>query len=126
MQHLGAHLESVEAGRVAIRLAQANNLTQQHGYLHAGAVASVADSACGYAALSLMPANAAVLTVEFKVNLMAPALGDYIIASGEVIKHGRTLTIAEARVHAYQGGQHRLVASLTATLMTVRDRDIRD
>src|ERR1700674_4997902 len=92
MATLGATLERVSPGEVDIRLPFRDELTQQHGFLHAGAVTSVADSACGYAALTLMPPGAAVLTVEFKLNLLAPARGDAFVARARVRKAGRTVT----------------------------------
>ncbi|MEO8575947.1 MAG: PaaI family thioesterase [Gemmatimonadales bacterium] len=97
-------------------------LTQQHGFVHAGAIASIADSACGYAAATLMPADTGVLAVEFKINLMAPAAGELLIARGRVLRPGRTLTVCQADVVAVVGGAEKTVALLTATIMTVRDR----
>ncbi|MBA2706917.1 MAG: PaaI family thioesterase [Gemmatimonadaceae bacterium] len=122
MTTLGATLTLVEPGAVEIRLPIHAGLTQQHGFVHAGAVASIADSACGYAAFSLMPADAGVLAVEFKINLMAPAAGDFLIARGRVIRVGRTLNVCQADVAAVTGGTERAAAMLTATVMTVRDR----
>ncbi|WP_328516529.1 PaaI family thioesterase [Tardiphaga alba] len=98
-------------------------ISQQHGFVHAGAVSAIADSAAGYSALSLMPDGAGVLTTEFKINLVAPAMGERIIARGRVIKPGRTLTLTQADVFAVSDGQEKLVALLTATMMTLRDRD---
>ena len=91
MSTIGATLVSVEPGSVTVELPCREDLQQQHGFTHAGAVVSVADSACGYAALSLMPAGAGVLSVEFKVNLVAAAVGDRLLAAGRVVKSGRTL-----------------------------------
>lgn len=122
MATIGASLERVEPGEVDIRLPIHAGLTQQHGFVHAGAVASIADSACGYAAFSLMPADAGVLAVEFKINLMAPAAGDYLIARGKVIRAGRTLNVCQADVVAFADGQEKTVAMLTATVMTVTGR----
>lgn len=122
MATIGASLERVEPGEVDIRLPIHAGLTQQHGFVHAGAVASIADSACGYAAFSLMPADAGVLAVEFKINLMAPAAGDYLIARGKVIRAGRTLNVCQADVVAFADGQAKTVAMLTATVMTVTGR----
>lgn len=126
MQTIGAQLESVEPGRVAIRLPFREDLTQQHGFLHAGAIAAVADSACGYAALSLMPADAAVLSVEFKVNMLAPAKGGSIIARAEVIRPGRNIMVCRADVHAVEGESEKLVAAMQGTMMVVRGRDLAD
>ena len=119
MQTIGAELESVESGRVAIRLPFREDLTQQHGFLHAGAIAAVADSACGYAALSMMPADAAVLSIEFKVNMLAPAKGDSIIARAEVIRPGRNIMVCRADVHATDGGSEKLVAAMQGTMMVM-------
>jgi uncharacterized protein (TIGR00369 family) len=123
---LGATLERVAPGEVDIRLPFREDLTQQHGFLHAGAMTSVVDTACGYAALTLMPADVAVLTVEFKVNLLAPGKGEAVIARARVVKPGRTLTVVRGDVLAQERGEERLVATMLATMMTVRDRGIAD
>ena len=122
MQTLGAVLNKVEPGMVVIELANRPEVTQQHGFIHAGAIASVLDSACGYAAFSLMPADAAVLSVEFKVNLLAPARGKKLIATAEVKRAGRTITVCTADAHAEENGQRKLVATMLATMMCVRGR----
>jgi uncharacterized protein (TIGR00369 family) len=122
MQTLGATLETVAPGRVEIVLPFRSALTQQHGYLHAGAIATIADSACGYAAYTLMPAGASVLTVEYKINLLAPAVGDWFIARAEVIRAGRTLTVVQADVFASAGGEERRTATMLATIIAGRDR----
>ncbi len=122
MATLGAMLERVAPGEVDIRLPFRADLTQQHGFLHAGAMTTVVDSACGYAALTLMPAGAAVLTVEFKVNLMAPGDGESIVARGRVLKAGRTLTTCAGDVFAITGGEEKLVLTMLATMMTVQGR----
>jgi uncharacterized protein (TIGR00369 family) len=122
MQTIGAVLETVAAGRAEISLPFRSDLTQQHGYLHAGVVATIADSACGYAAYSLMPADASVLTVEYKINLLAPATGDRFIARATVIRSGRTLTVVEADVFASANGEERRTATMLATIIAVRDR----
>jgi uncharacterized protein (TIGR00369 family) len=122
MRTLGATLERVAPGEVDIRLPFRADLTQQHGFLHAGAMTTVVDSACGYAALTLMPVGAAVLTVEFKVNLMAPGKGDGIVARGRVLKAGRTLTTCSGDVFAVTGGEERHVLTMLATMMTVQGR----
>ena len=101
-------------------------LTQQHGFLHAGVLASAADSACGYAALSLMPAGAAVLSIEFKINMLAPATGDRFLARGRVIRAGRTVTVCWGEVVSYVGDAERTVATMVATMMTVMDRGLSD
>ncbi|MCU0870363.1 MAG: PaaI family thioesterase [Burkholderiales bacterium] len=123
MATLGAQLAHVAAGAVDIALPFGDHLRQQHGFVHAGAIASVLDSACGYAAFTLMPAGAAVLTIEFKVNLLAPAAGVRFVAIGRVVKAGRTISVADAQALAIDaGGREKRVATMTATLMTV-ERD---
>lgn len=123
MHTLGATLVHVSAGHVEIEMRPAPAISQQHGFVHAGAVSSIADSAAGYAALSVMPADTGVLTTEFKINLLAPAAGDRIIARGRVVKAGRTLTLAQTEVFAQTDGKEKLIALLTATLMAVKGRD---
>ncbi|MES2842645.1 MAG: PaaI family thioesterase [Pseudomonadota bacterium] len=123
MRTLGATLAVVEAGRVEITLPWAEPLTQQHGFLHAGMVATGLDSACGYAGFSLMAADAAVLTIEFKINLLAPAQGQSFRMVGTVIKPGRTVTVCEGHAYAIDGGQEKLVATMGCTLMAVVGRD---
>jgi uncharacterized protein (TIGR00369 family) len=123
MHTLGAILGRIEPGSVEIILPVAAHLSQQHGFVHAGAVAAIADSAAGYAALSLMPPASGVLTTEFKINLLSPAGGERLVARGRVIKAGRTLTLALSEVFAVREGQEKLCAMLTATLMTVEGRD---
>ncbi len=122
MRTLGATLDPVSPGHVEIAIRPDPAICQQHGFVHAGAVAAIADSAAGYAALSLMPAGAGVLTTEFKVNLLAPAAGERIVARGRVVKAGRTLTVCQTEVFAEIGNEEKLVALLTATLMSVRER----
>ena len=123
MRTLGAALTLVEAGVVEIELPYRADLTQQHGFLHAGVIASVLDSACGYAAFSLMPADAAVLSVEFKVNLLAPARGERLLARAEVKRAGRTVTVCTADAFAVEGGRSKVVATMLGTMMCVRGRD---
>ncbi len=122
METLGASIAHVSLGGVDIALSPSPAVSQQHGFVHAGAVASIADSAAGYAALTLMPPGAGVLTAEFKINLLAPAVGERILARGRVVKAGRTLTLAQADVFAEREGQEKLIAVLTATLMTIEGR----
>jgi uncharacterized protein (TIGR00369 family) len=123
MATLGARLLRVEPGEVDIELPFREDLTQQHGYLHAGVVTAIADTACGYAAFTLMPADAAVLSVEFKLNLLAPALGDRLLARGRVLRAGRTLTVCAADVIALAAvDEETLVASMLATIMALRGR----
>lgn len=123
MATLGARLGAVAPGQIEITLTPSPAVSQQHGFVHAGAVSAIADSAAGYAALSLMPPGRGVLTTEFKINLVAPAIGERIIARGEVVKSGRTLTLAQAKVFAQTGGQEKLVALLTATLMAIEEQE---
>jgi len=123
MGTLGAILGKVSPGAVEIELRPHPAISQQHGFVHAGAVSAIADSAAGYAALSLMPAGRGVLSTEFKINLLAPAVGDRIVAHGRVVKAGRTLTLAQTEVFAESNGEEKLIALLTATLMTVEGRE---
>ncbi len=123
MHTLGARLESIAPGAVEISLGPDAAISQQHGFVHAGAVTAIADSAAGYAALTLMPAGTGVLSTEFKINLLAPAVGDRIVARGRVVKAGRTLTVAQSEVFAVSDGMEKLIALLTATMMAVEDRD---
>jgi uncharacterized protein (TIGR00369 family) len=123
MQTLEIEIEKLEPGEIELTMAHNPIYTQQHGFLHAGIVATALDSACGYAAFSLMPAEAAVLTVEFKINLLAPAKGHRFLFRAHVVKPGRTLTVCEARALAVTGsGEERLVATMTGTLMALVDR----
>ena len=119
MRFLGAELVRVEPGLVEIELAQRAELTQQHGFLHAGAAASIADSAGGYAAYTLMPAGSDVLSVEFKVNLLSPAAGESFLAEARVVRAGRTLTVVHCEVFALRGGARKLVALMVATMIRV-------
>jgi uncharacterized protein (TIGR00369 family) len=119
MRTLGAEL----GGAVEITLRPIPAITQQHGFVHAGAVTAIADSAAGYAALSLMPPGTGVLTTEFKINLVAPASGDRIIARARVVKPGRTLTLVQSDVYAESGGKEKLIALLTATMMSIQGKD---
>ena len=123
MQTLGARLGLVAPGAVDIALDWAPGLTQQHGFLHAGMVATALDSACGYAGFTLMAADAAVLTIEFKINLLAPAQGESFRMEGRVLKPGRTITVCEGKAVATSDGQEKLVATMGCTLMAVTGRD---
>ena len=122
MATIGARLARVAAGDVEIRVAFRPDLTQQHGFLHAGVVTTVLDSACGYAAFSLMPEGVGVLSVEFKTSLLAPARGDELIARGRVVRAGRTITVCQGDAFMVRDGRETHVATLLATIMTVRDR----
>jgi uncharacterized protein (TIGR00369 family) len=128
MATLGVEVESVEAGHVVLVMAHRVALTQQHGYLHAGMIATALDSACGYAAYTLMPADAGVLTVEFKINLLAPARGPRLRFEGRVTKAGRTISVVDGQAFEHAAGSTagKLVATMTATIMTVTGRsDVR-
>jgi uncharacterized protein (TIGR00369 family) len=125
MTTLGATLGEVAPGRVSVLLAHRDALTQQHGYLHAGMVATALDSACGYAAFSLMPADAAVLTIEFKINLLAPAKGPRFRFEGAVVKPGRTISVVDGRaLQVNDDGAEKLIATMTATVMSIVGRGI--
>ncbi len=128
MQLIGAELGRIGPGIVEIALPYRTELTQQNGYMHAGVVTTIADSACGYAAYSLMPADSEVLSVEFKVNLLRPAKGDRFLAHAEVIKPGKTLTVVKADVFGVSGeaGNQILVASMLATMFCVRNAAAKD
>ena len=117
MATLGAALADVAAGRVTISLPIEPRLSQQDGFLHAGVVVAAIDSACGYAALTLMPADAEVLTVELKVNLLAPAGGQRLVAEGAIVRAGRTLTVCRGDGYAEQGSERVHVATLLATMV---------
>jgi uncharacterized protein (TIGR00369 family) len=125
MKLLGAELVHVATGEVDIALPFDPKLTQQHGFLHAGVTTSIADSACGYAALSLMPIDAAVLSVEFKVNMLAPAQGRRFLARGRVIRSGRNITVVKGDVLAFDDKDDaKSVLEMQGTMMTIRDRGI--
>ena len=119
MQTIGASLLEVTPGHVEIELPFDRSLTQQDEFIHAGVSSIIMDSACGYAAFSLMPAEARVLTIEFKINLLAPAAGDRFRAIGRVRKPGRSVFFAEAELFAERDGSSKLVATMVATLMAV-------
>ncbi|OZI74034.1 PaaI family thioesterase [Bordetella genomosp. 12] len=122
MRHLGATLVEVTAGRVVIRMPFKPELTQQHGYFHAGATSAIADTAGGYAGYSLFPEGSSVLTIEFKINLVAPARGDHLEAIGKVLRHGRTLTLCQMEVFGVEDGQRTLVAVGQQTLMCMHGK----
>lgn len=119
MRTLSADLVAVEPGRVALEFAGHDGLRQQHGYLHAGMLATALDSACGFAALSLMPPGAGVVSVEFKINLVRPARGDRFRAVAVVRRHGRTLSVCNADAFSLAGGEETLVATMQGTMMTL-------
>jgi uncharacterized protein (TIGR00369 family) len=127
MHTLGVEITRLAAGEIELSMPYQAAFAQQHGFVHAGIMATVLDSACGYAAFSLMPADAAVLTVEFKTNLLAPAKGDRFLFRANVVKPGRTLTVCEGRAFALDndaatGSPERLVATMNGTLMALYDR----
>lgn len=119
MQSLGISLHDVQAGFVELRMPFSEKLTQHHGFIHAGILTTALDSACGYAAFSLMDKEAEVLTVEFKTNFLAPAKGDAFIFKAKVLKSGKTLSISEAYAFAVSDSQEKMIASMNATLMAV-------
>ena len=119
MGTLGASLCTVKSGAVEIEVPFRVDLTQQNGFLHAGAITSVLDSACGYAALSVAPENADVLSVEFKVNLLSPAVGEKFVARAHVKRAGRNITVCAADAFAVKAGEEKLVATMLATIVTM-------
>jgi uncharacterized protein (TIGR00369 family) len=123
METIGAVLGHVEAGAVEIVLPYRPDLTQQHGFIHAGIVATILDSACGYAAFSRMPADRAVLTVEYKINLLRPAKGQRLVARAHIVRTGKTLTVCTGDAFADTDGVETVVATMLATVMAVEQRD---
>jgi uncharacterized protein (TIGR00369 family) len=117
MVHLGARITELREGYVEIRASHRPELTQQHNYFHAGVSGAIADSACGYAAYSLMPVDSSVLTVEYKINLLAPAAGEELIARARVIRSGKTLKVCSAEVYAQRNGAETHCATMLATIM---------
>ena len=122
MATLGAQLTHVAHGRVHICFDWAPGLSQQHGFIHAGMMATALDSACGYAGLSVIPLDAGVLSIEFKINLLAPAKGQSFRCEGVVLKPGRTIVVTEGRAYALDNGQEKLVATMQCTLMAMQGR----
>ena len=124
MATIGAELTLVTPGIVEIEMPYSTGLTQQHGFLHAGVISTALDSACGYAAFSLMPENGGVLTIEFKVNLLSPGRGERFLFRGSVTKPGRTIIVADGQAYAYGAdGEARLIATMTGTMMAVSGRE---
>ena len=119
MKTIGASLVELSPGTAVIEFSHDRSLTQQHGYIHAGVVTTVVDSACGYAAFSLMPENSEVLTIEYKVNFMAPAKGEYYRGIGKVLRSGRTITVCSGEVIALEDGREKVVASMLATMIAL-------
>jgi len=122
METFGATLARVEAGEVEIEMPYRADLTQQHGFIHGGIVTAIVDNACGYAAFSLSAPKTAVLTVEYKVNFVAPAKGEKLLARGEVVRSGASVTVCKGNVFAYDGGEEKLVASMLTTMMLMPNR----
>jgi len=116
MTTIGARVDVVRAGHVELSLDVRDDLTQQNGFLHAGVLAALADSACGYAALTVMPSGADVLSIEFKINMLAPAMGEAIVARADVLRAGRTVVVCRADVYAKQSGDEKLVAAMQGTM----------
>jgi len=119
MATLGIAIERLAAGEIELAMPYSEAYTQQHGFMHAGIITAALDSACGYASFSLMPANAEILTVEFKTNLLAPAKGTHFVFRARVVKPGRTITVCEAQAYAVSGDGEKLVATMTGTLMAI-------
>lgn len=117
MRFIGAELVSVAAGEVDIRLPFRKDLTQQDGFLHAGISTAIADSACGYAALTLLPEESGVLSVEFKVNLLSPAIGNYFLAEGRVLRAGKNLSVVRGDVFAFDSERRKHIVTLLGTMM---------
>ncbi len=122
MELIGAEMSLIEPGRCEIRLPYRSQLTQQHGFVHGGIVGMIADSAGGYAAYSLFPADASILTVEYKLNLLAPAKGETLVARAHVLKPGRTLTVVQADVYAIHGATETHCAAMQQTLITLHGK----
>jgi uncharacterized protein (TIGR00369 family) len=121
MKTIGASIEAIGAGEIEIEFPYQTSLTQQNGFIHAGIVSTVLDSACGYAAFSLMSEDASVLTIEFKINLLSPAKGDRFRGYGKVKKAGRTISVAEAELYAFSDQGKKLVATMVGTLMAINN-----
>ena len=123
MKTINASILAIRPGEIELEFPYQSNLTQQHGFIHAGVVSTVLDTACGYAAFSLMPENAAVLTIEFKVNLLSPAKGERFRAVGKVKKPGKNITVKEGELFSHVEGEQKTVATMVATIMSVYDRE---
>jgi uncharacterized protein (TIGR00369 family) len=122
MRFIGAELGTVAPGRCEIRLPYREELSQQHGFFHGGVIGMIADSAGGYAAYTLMPGDSSVLTVEYKMNLLAPGDGELLVADGHVLRAGRNLVISRAEVYVLKGGREAHCATMQQTLMTMHGR----
>lgn len=122
MKSIGITIADIAPGRLTLMMPFTSDYAQQHGFIHAGIITTAMDSCCGYAAHSLMDEHASVLSVEFKSNFLSPAKGDHFLFRAEVVKAGRTITVAEAAAFAVNEDNEKLIATMTATLMAVRDR----
>ena len=120
---LGLKIEEITSGGIVLSMPYDKSFTQQHGFLHAGIVTTGLDNACGYAAFSLMAPEAAILSVEFKTSLLAPAKGESFLFRAEVVKAGRTLSFVEAKAFAVDSGEEKLIATMTATMMSIIGRE---
>lgn len=125
MEHIGASLEVVEPGYVEVHLPYREELTQQHGFIHGGALATIADNAAGYAAFTLMAADTSILTVEYKLNILRPGQGEKMIAKGKVVKPGRNLTVVDSDVYALRDGEQIMCVTSIQTLMALPGREDR-
>ena len=121
LKTFGAEIKHLAPGKAELVMPYNEKLTQQDGFLHAGAITSLVDSACGYAAYTLMPTGSRVLSVEFKVNLLSPADGDHFMAQGKVIKPGRTITVCEGKFYSYKNGEKKLSAVMQATMICIQE-----
>jgi uncharacterized protein (TIGR00369 family) len=119
MQTIGARITAIAPGEVEITMPLRAGLSQQDGFVHAGIITAIVDSACGYAALSLTPAGREILTIEYKVNFLSPAAGEQFVARGRVTRAGKTITVCSGDVTAESGGGQKLIASMLATMMTI-------
>lgn len=120
MTTLAADLKEISPGKVIIEMPFDEKFTQQHEFMHAGIITAIVDSACGYAAFSLMPADTEVLSIEYKVNFLSPAVGERFIARGQVVKAGRTITVCEGDVTALNEGKEKTVATMLATMISIK------
>jgi len=123
MKTINASIIAVRPGEIELEFPYQSNLTQQHGFIHAGIVSTVLDTACGYAAFTLMPENAAVLSIEFKVNFLSPAKGERFRAVGKVRKPGRNITVTEGELFSHIEDEQKLVATMVGTMMSVYGRE---
>jgi uncharacterized protein (TIGR00369 family) len=126
MHLIRATIPLIEQGRVEVHLPHWDGVEQQHGFVHGGVVGMIADTAAGYAAMTLVPEDASILSVEFKMNMLSPADGEYLIARGEVVKAGRTLIVTRAEVFAVTDGQEKLCALMQQTIMVMHGKAERD